>query len=78
MNAATAAARATIKAINRKARRGHFMGPWIGWDFATWSAYYPQTASVYCHAATQLVGHVGRFMPPRYQRTPITSRGVHW
>lgn len=54
--------RAILKAINRWVRKqGRAFA--IGWDYATWTHVYPQTASIFNQAAEALSGRKGRFMP---------------
>jgi hypothetical protein len=58
-------ARAVIKAINRRIRRHGFFdgGRAFGVDYATWNVTYPQMASVFNQAASQLTGRPGRYLP---------------
>lgn len=58
-------AKATAKAINRAWRNNRFAYGCggFGWDFATWSAVFPQTAKVFNEAIETITGRKGRFMP---------------
>ncbi len=56
-------ARAVIKSIRRHLWKIDRSAPPWGWDYATWSVVYPQTARVMNEAAQTITGHPGRYVP---------------
>ena len=53
---------ATAKSINRHMRR-NWHGGMFGWDYATFSVYFPRMCAVFNEAATVIAGRKGRFLP---------------